>query len=93
MSNLTVIATDLKETENLLREALIKEKVYLQIGIDKTLNRIREFEAKYSATLDQIVKQEKEIDHTDLVEWEGEVEILKRLKKKILNLEQIEICT
>ena len=43
MSNLTVIAIDLKETENLIREALIKEKVYLQIGIDKTLNRIREF--------------------------------------------------
>jgi hypothetical protein len=34
------------------------------------------------ATLDQIVKQEKEIDHTDLVEWEGEVEVLKRLIKK-----------
>jgi len=93
MSNLTVIATDLKETESLLREALAKEKIYLQIGINKTKNRIREFEDRYSASLDQIIKQQREIDHTELAEWEGEVEILRRLMKKIENLEQIEICT
>ena len=93
MSNLTVIATDLKETESLLREALVKEKVYLQIGIKKTQNRIRMFEDKYSTTLDQIIDQKIEIDHTDLAEWEGEVEILRRLMRKIENLEQIEICT
>jgi len=93
MSNLTIIATDLKETENLIREALIKEKIYLQIGIDKTQSRIRTFEDKYSTTLDRIIDQKIEIDHTDFAEWEGEVEVLKRLMKKIQNLEQIEICT
>jgi polyhydroxyalkanoate synthesis regulator phasin len=91
MSNLSVVTDNLKETESLIKEALAKEKIYLQMGINKTKNRIREFEDKYSITLDQIIGQEKEIDHTDLAEWEGEVEVLRRLIKKIQNLEQIEI--
>jgi hypothetical protein len=36
----------------------------------------------YVKEQDQIICQKIEIDHTDLAEWEGEVEILERLVKK-----------
>jgi hypothetical protein len=88
---ITVSTEDMEESVNLIREALIKEKCLLQVGIEKTLMRIQQFEEKYSATLDQIL-EEQEIDHTDLAEWEGEFEVLKRLTKKVQNLDQIKIC-
>ncbi len=69
-----------------------EEKYLLQLGIEKKQARIRQFEQRYSATLTQILDKEQNIDHMDLAEWEGEVEVLRRLMKKIQNLEQIEIC-
>lgn len=92
METLRILTENMEETTNLLKEALAKEKCILQIGIEKTKARIQHFEQKYSTTLTQILKQEHGIDHTDLSEWEGEVEVLKRLMKKIQNLEKIEIC-
>jgi hypothetical protein len=89
---ITVSTENMEESVNLIRDALIKEKCLLQVGIEKTLVRIQQFEEKYSATLNQILNEEQEIDHTDLAEWEGEFEVLKRLTKKVQNLEQIKIC-
>jgi hypothetical protein len=93
MGTITLSTEDIEESTKLIREALIKEKYLLQVGIEKTLMRVQQFEEKYSVTLEQILNEEREIDHTDLAEWEGEIEVLKRLKKKIQNLEQIKICT
>jgi hypothetical protein len=93
MGNITVTTVDIEESISLIREALIKEKYLLQIGIEKTLLRIEQFEEKYSTTIEQILNEERNIDHTDLAEWEGEIEVLKRLTKKFQNLEQIKICT
>lgn len=79
MDSLKILTENIEETTNLLKEALIKEKYILQIGIEKTKTRIQQFEQKYSANLNQILNQKQEIDHTDLSEWEGEVEVLRRL--------------
>ncbi|MBM3212367.1 hypothetical protein FJZ33_09110 [Candidatus Poribacteria bacterium] len=92
METLRILTEDMEETANLLKEALDKEKYILQIGIDKTKARIQRFEQQYSATLAQILDQKQKIDHGDLSEWEGEIEILQRLMKKAKNLEKIEIC-
>ena len=92
METLTVLIDNPAETVNLLQSALAKERYFLQLGIEKTQARIRQFEQRYKATLTQILDQEREIDHTDLAEWEGETEILQRLTKKVLSLEKIEIC-
>ena len=92
METLTVLTDNIEETASLLKAALAKEKYLLQLGIEKTQARIRQFEKQYSATLTQILEKEENIDHTDLAEWEGEVEVLRRLMKKIRNLEQIETC-
>ncbi len=93
METLTVLIDNPAETVSLLKEALAKERYFLQLGIEKTKARIRQFEQRYAATLRRILDQEREIDHTDLAEWEGETEILRRLTKKVLSLEKIEICT
>jgi hypothetical protein len=92
MEALRILTENMEETTNLLKEALAREKYILQIGIEKTKIRIQQFERQYSAELTQILDQEQEIDHTDLSEWEGEVEVLRRLMEKIQNLEEIEIC-
>ena len=92
METLSVLIDNSPETVNLLQSALAKERYFLQIGVEKTRARIQQFEQQYGATLTQILDQEREIDHTDLAEWEGETEILRRLTKKIQNLEKIETC-
>ena len=92
METLTVSIDNPTETVGLLKEALAKEKFFLQLGIEKTQARIRQFEQRYAANLNHILDQEREIDHTDLAEWEGETEVLRRLTKKVQNLENIEIC-
>jgi len=93
MEILTILTENMQETAALLKEALAKEKYLLQNGIEKTRARIRQFEQRYSANLAQILSQGGDIDHVDLAEWEGEEEVLRRLMKKIQNLEQIQICT
>ena len=80
METLTVSIDNPTETVGLLKEALAKEKFFLQLGIEKTQARIRQFEEQYGTPLTQILNQNKEIDHTDLAEWEGETEVLRRLK-------------
>ena len=83
METLTVLIDNPTETVSLLKEALAKERYFLQLGIEKTEARIRQFEQRYKTTLTQILNQELEIDHTDLAEWEGETEVLRRLMKKV----------
>jgi len=92
MGVLTVLAENPNQVVNLLKSALAKERTFIEIGVNKTRKRIQQFEKKYGATLDQIIEEKSEIDHTDLAEWEGEVEVLRRLNNKIQELEQIEIC-
>ena len=92
METLTVLIDNPLETISLLKEALAKERYFLQFGISKTQERIRQFEQRYGATLTESLDGEQEIDHTDLAEWEGETEVLRRLTKKVLSLEKIEIC-
>jgi len=93
MGIVTVSATNAAETAALLKQALAKERAFLQLGVEKTRARIQHFEHRYGMTLAQLLEHEQTIDHTDLAEWEGETEILRRLMRKVENLDALEICT
>jgi len=48
METLTVSIDNPAETVGLLKEALAKEKFFLQLGIEKNQARIRQFEQRYT---------------------------------------------
>jgi hypothetical protein len=80
----------------LVNAALKAEMDGILLGMRRTEARIREFEEKHSMrTEDMGKKKSSEINggEMELLEWDGEVETLKRLKRKLQALREINICT
>lgn len=76
----------------LLQYALEREISYMETGIMKTRKRIKELEQKYGGPLDKFRPAGPSIDPLDLVEWEGEAEMLRRLEAEKELLRTVHIC-
>ena len=82
-----IIETDDKWTREKIRLAIDTEIYLLKKALDKVHEKTKGFESKY-------VKFDREslygrIDDMELIEWEGEIETLQRIQKRLKSLEEI----
>ncbi|MFH1561981.1 MAG: hypothetical protein ABIF11_00985 [Nitrospirota bacterium] len=80
----------------LIKSAFNLEIKTIETGIERTVNKLTEFERKYgmrSEDFYQKAENGKLEDSLEYIEWAGEVETLNRLKDDLFGLKGIEICT
>ncbi|OGW46623.1 MAG: hypothetical protein A2Y66_08075 [Nitrospirae bacterium RBG_13_41_22] len=80
------------ETDNNWAKEKIKGAIHTEINLlrkttDRIKNKLKDFENKYGR-LDRDSLYGK-INDLELIEWEGELETLERLQKKLKSLEEI----
>ncbi|MEK6545910.1 MAG: hypothetical protein AABZ28_05210 [Nitrospinota bacterium] len=80
-----VIETDDSWTREKIRDSIYKETNLLKKAVEKIQNRLKDFEKKYGK-LDRQSLYGK-LDDMELIEWEGEIETLEKLQKKLNSLE------
>jgi len=79
----------------LVNAALKTEMDGLLLGIRRTETKVREFEEKHGTNPEDMSKKKSsEINggEMELLEWEGEVETLRRLKRKLQVLREVKGC-
>ncbi len=86
MTRLT-IETDDNWTRKKIKYAINTEMQLLRKTVDKIQNKIRAFENKYGE-LDRENLYGK-INDMELLEWEGEIETLQKIKARLKSLEEI----
>ena len=82
-----VVETDNAWTKKKIEGAIHIETDLLRKAVQKIQSKLREFENKYGK-FDRDALYGK-VDHMELIEWEGELETLERLNKKLKSLEEI----
>ena len=82
-----IVETDNEWTKKKIKDTIHTETEILKKVIDSIQEKLRAFEIQYGA-FDRIALYGK-VDDMELVEWEGELETLERLKHKLQSLEDI----
>lgn len=82
-----VVETDDDWTKKKIEGAIHIEIELLRKAIQKTESKVKGFETQYGK-LDKISLYGR-VNDMELLEWEGELETLERLKKKLKALEEI----
>jgi hypothetical protein len=82
-----VVETDNDWTKKKIRGAILTEIELFKKAIQKTESKVQVFETRYGK-LDRTSLYGK-ADDMELLEWEGELETLERLKLKLKSLEDI----
>ena len=86
MTKLTV-ETDDDWTKRKIKNAIHTEIEMLKRAVQRTLSKLQDFENKYGE-FDRGSFYGR-VDDMELIEWEGEIETLKRLQEKLKSLEEI----
>lgn len=82
-----IIETEDKWTREKIKLAINTEIYLLKKALDKVQEKIKGFESKHGE-FDRENLYGK-IDDMDLIEWEGEMETLQRIQKRLKSLEEI----
>ena len=82
------IETDDSWTIGRISSAINAEVLLLKRSLAKTQKKIHQFENKYGNLADRSSLYGK-VDDMELIEWEGEIETLKRLEEKLKSLKEI----
>ncbi len=82
-----VIETDDSWTKEKIRDSIYKEISLLKKAVNRIQSKLEHFENKYGK-LDRESLYGK-LDDMELIEWEGEIETLEKLQKKLNSLEEI----
>jgi hypothetical protein len=82
-----IIETDDKWTREKIKLAIDTEIYLLKKTIDKIQEKIKTFESKYGELNRENIYGK--IDDMELIEWEGELETLQRIQKRLNSLEEI----
>lgn len=82
-----IIETDDNWTREKIKLAIDTEIYLLKKTLDKVQEKVEGFESKYGE-LNRVHLYGK-IDDMELIEWEGEIETLQRIQKKLKSLEEI----
>lgn len=82
-----VIESDVPWIQTQLESVIHVEVDLLRKAIDKVVEKIKFFEAKYGQLRDELYGT---VDDMELVEWEGEIESKKRLMARLKALEEIQ---
>lgn len=95
MTELTLVSTHQRPLKPLVEAALANELRLLQAGVQRTEQRLSEFEARYQlTTLEFIARYEADEfeESLDLAEWIGEYRLLEKLREKIDILQGIQFA-
>ena len=95
MTQLTLVSTHQRSLKPLIEAALINEQRLLQAGIQRTEQRLREFEAEHQITTETFIcrYENDEFEETlGFVEWIGEYRLLKQLREKVDVLREIKFA-
>ncbi len=92
MPTITLEVTDRTKAVPLLEAAIRRQIAYVAIGIEKTRKRIEEFEQKYGCRLENMDRTVPALDPLHRMEWEDEVEMLRRLEAERELLENVHVC-
>lgn len=82
-----VVETDDAWTKKKIEGAIHAEIELLMKAVNKTDGKVKDFEAKYGE-FDRSSLYGR-VDDMELIEWEGEMETLERLERKLKSLEEI----
>lgn len=82
-----VVETDDAWTKKKIEGAIHTEIELMKKAVQKTQNTVKGFESRYGR-LDRNSLYGS-VDDMVVIEWEGEIETLERLKKKLKSLEEI----
>ncbi len=86
VTKLTVETND-NWTKKKIEDAIHSETDLLRKAVHRTQSKLREFENKYGKfDRDSLYGR---VDDMELIEWEGELETLKRLQENLKSLEEI----
>jgi hypothetical protein len=92
MPTITLEVQDSLKAVPLLEAAIHRQIAYIAIGIEKTQKRLDEFEQKYGCRLEHVDETVPTLAPLERVEWEGEVEMLRRLEAERHLLETARVC-
>ena len=82
-----IVQTDNEWTKRKIIDAIHIEAEILKKAVFRIQNKLRDFETKYGKLNREALYGK--VDDMELLEWEGELETLEKLKKRLLSLEEI----
>ena len=82
-----IVQTDNQWTKKKIKSALETEKKILEKAIERVADKLKDFEGKYG----QLEKESLHgrIDDMELLEWEGEIETVEKLREQVKSFEEI----
>lgn len=84
-----IVETDNEWTKKKIEDVIHTETEILNRTIDRIQEKLKIFELRYGTQKENALHGK--IDDMDIVEWEGEIETLARLKTELQSLEEIAI--
>lgn len=96
MNRIHLESPEKMELAALLQASIPSQLKVLSIGIERTRKRIKEFEARFQMTGDEVCRASPGGDmggQEEVMEWAGEMETLRRLQRDHHLPKETEICS
>lgn len=94
---LSIESNDIEAAKSAILSALNAQKRALSASIFRTKNNIQSFEQKYNMSTEELLSKESnstlDDSNLELIEWLGEVRLLKRLEVELETIKSIKICS
>lgn len=95
MTQLTLTSTGSHPLKPLVESAIQNELRIVEAGIQRTEQRLRDFEARYGMSTQEFLRRAEagEVPESlDFAEWEGEWRLIERLREKAGTLQTLHIA-
>lgn len=95
MTQVTVISSGSHPLKPLVESAIQNELRIVEAGIQRTEQRLRDFEGRYGMSTQDFLQRAEtgELPETlDFAEWEGEWRLIERLREKAATLQTLHIA-
>jgi uncharacterized protein YhaN len=86
---------DQQAAQSLLHEALRRQKLILQSALQRTLEKLSQFEKQYQLNSDRfftLFQSGSLDDRNDYIDWAGEYQIEQNLRGQLNCLEELVLC-
>ncbi|MBM2837456.1 MAG: hypothetical protein HW415_81 [Deltaproteobacteria bacterium] len=95
MQTISIKSSSAETVIPLLKNAIDREKRILKESVRVTKEKVNKLAGTLSVDIDKLMRGE--VEHTDsndmqLIELEGEVEVLRHLESELNDFESVEIC-
>jgi hypothetical protein len=95
MAELTLISSHPTLLQPLLQDAILNEVRLLNLGIQRTQQRLAAFEAKYHFSTEDFIRRYEDdqiAESLEFAEWVGEHRMLERLQEKVNTLQGVKFA-